>query len=65
VPEVSLHLLEVPARGDEQRRARVAQIVEAHAEQLGRLDGRRVLATTKVVMMDGAVLSSREDPTVG
>jgi hypothetical protein len=29
VPEVGLHLLEVPARGDEQRRARVAEIVEA------------------------------------
>src|SRR5256885_16965889 len=63
--QIGLHTLEVPARGDQQRRARVAKVVEADTEQLRRLDRRRVVTVPEVVMMDWATLGSCKHPSVG
>ena len=54
VTEVRLHLFEMAAGGDEERRARVPQVVESNVPEAGPLPGAFVVTAPEVVMMDRA-----------
>ncbi len=61
--EVRLDFLEVTTRGDEQRRARVTEVVEPDPK-IGRLCRGFEEAVPEVVMMDGAAVGRCEHEAV-
>lgn len=52
VPEVRLHLFKVPSCGDEQCRARVAEVVKPDAGESRGVDRSRVVTVSEVVVVD-------------
>src|SRR4051794_29463788 len=65
VAEVRLDLFEMAAGGDEERRARVPQVVESNVPEAGPLHGAFVVTAPEVVMMDWAAFARGEEPAVG